>query len=698
MTQLLQNAAYGTALILAVAILRRVLRDRLVLEARLALWAVCLFRLLTPAAPESVLSLWGLSRLFAPEEPAPLPVPVTGYVLAGDMPAPAPQPGPGLSWEAALLALWLAVGAALAVHYALSWRRTRRAVACAIPLDRDDPRYVPLPKCARLREGPMEGAPLTFGVVRPTVVLSPGLDGGALDCVLAHEGVHARRRDNLWHYAGALALAVHWWNPAVWLMIRLLRRDIELSCDRAALNRLGPDRRAEYANTLVSLATQTEGPAFCQTFGRKATEERILSIMKFKKISLAGAAFSLALVLAVTTAFASEPKELKFETKGSQDGIVWMPDIEKTKDIMVNDPVDPDDVDLSMIEEKYAQKVADGEMTQEEADEAMGAFRDMLDRARRGEVKLFLTDDGWVNGMGVSKMYHRDEDGELIPMGPVNVVSGFVFPSGYVEPSYIEEEAEYLPDDTPYLLGEAHIDYDVKLPTFDEDGNSVFTDEDGNLVIIGDRFSDDRAEGGSVAVGKIGSRFYSYQVSDGSSDVSGGAVRTSSGTYQLCRDKDCDVSYDHCHIDGKAVRAYYQYPGPLCDLPDCSNENPHKHNGVQYAGYAGKAGSFVVLPRNPALSSGGPVFVDQVNPGYVLDLDDAPLEVSWSDPSVEPRHMSLEEYEDLLDSLVSQGEMTRKDADGFLAYATECLEHFIQAGTVREHFLVMEDSGSFMVM
>lgn len=90
--------------------------------------------------------------------------------------------------------------------------------------------------------------------------------------------------------------------------------------------------------------------------------------------------------------------------------------------------------------------------------------------------------------------------------------------------------------------------------------------------------------------------------------------------------------------------------------------------------------------------------MDQVNPGYVLDLDDAPLEVSWSDPSVVPRHMSLEEYEDLLDSLVSQGKMTRKDADGFLAYATECLEHFIQAGTVREHFLVMEDSGSFMVM
>ncbi len=611
MTQLLQNAAYGTALILAVAILRRVLRDRLVLEARLALWAVCLFRLLTPAAPESVLSLWGLSRLFAPEEPAPLPVPVTGYVLAGDMPAPAPQPGPGLSWETALLALWLAVGAALAVHYALSWRRTRRAVTCAIPLDRDDPRYVPLPKCARLREGPMEGAPLTFGVVRPTVVLSPGLDGGALDCVLAHEGVHARRRDNLWHYAGALALAVHWWNPAVWLMIRLLRRDIELSCDRAALNRLGPDRRAEYANTLVSLATQTEGPAFCQTFGRKATEERILSIMKFKKISLAGAAFSLALVLAVTTAFASEPKELKFETKGSQDGIVWMPDIEKTKDIMVNDPVDPDDVDLSMIEEKYAQKVADGEMTQEEADEAMGAFRDMLDRARRGEVKLFLTDDGWVNGMGVSKMYHRDEDGELIPMGPVNT------------------------------------------------------------------------EGGSVAVGKIGSRFYSYQVSDGSSDVSGGAVRTSSGTYQLCRDKDCDVSYDHCHIDGKVVRVYYEYPGLLCAHPDCDNDKPHEHDGTKYVGKAPE--NYVIFDREMddiIVESGAPVPVNS-----------SPLITEQGEPgeSAPMRRVTLEEYKALLDGLVSQGKMSREDADWFLDGATKGMKH-------PANRLYVTEDGSYAIM
>ena len=41
MTQLLQNALYGTALILAAAALRLALKDRLIPEARLCLWAVC---------------------------------------------------------------------------------------------------------------------------------------------------------------------------------------------------------------------------------------------------------------------------------------------------------------------------------------------------------------------------------------------------------------------------------------------------------------------------------------------------------------------------------------------------------------------------------------------------------------------------------------------------------------------------------
>ena len=676
MTQLLQNAAYGTVLILAVVILRRVLKDRLLPETRLALWAVCLFRLLTPAAPESVFSLWGLSWLFEqPKQAAPVPY-TAGYVPAPSVPDPAPQAEPGISWETVLLAVWLVAGVVLAARYLLSWARTRRAVSCAIPLDRSDERYTPLPKCARLREGPMEGAPLTFGAVRPTVVLSPGLDGAELDCVLAHEGVHARRRDNLWHYAMALALVVHWWNPAVWLMSRLLRRDIELSCDRAAVRRLGEDRRAEYAQALVSLATQADGPAFCHTFGRKAAEERILSIMKCKKTSVIGVIFSLTLVLAVTAAFASEPKadngtvqfhgesfsrselsqgtldwldwyltlseeeqlaisyvpnELRkdrdastqdayssVKTGSSQTVIVSLPD--KTKEIQSAFPeIDPDDVDLPEMKKMLDKKVADGQLTQAEADQRLADTEAVLERARRGELKLFWYDSGngenWVYGVGVFQvngeiqsrfvdpgqmlqpLYYEDENGKLVPVDPDTVANGYVLVSDTPDtPSYVEE-GEDISDMLGSLLGEADIkydegktaqDYNVKLPTFDEDGNPVSAD-DG---ITGSRFYSYKVEVGSDAADSdiIGRRqmdldeykaLLNKLVAEAEAEITQAQADSIYASARQLLEQSGEMAGLYVSDDGSFVVASCRYP---CTRADCVNESPHYHDGVLYAG------------------------------------------------------------------------------------------------------------------
>ena len=91
MAQLLQNALYGTALILTAALLRRILAHRLIPEARLVLWALCLLRLLAPAAPGSALALWGLLAGPAPQ-PAQTPQVSSPVQTVPAAPAPAPQP------------------------------------------------------------------------------------------------------------------------------------------------------------------------------------------------------------------------------------------------------------------------------------------------------------------------------------------------------------------------------------------------------------------------------------------------------------------------------------------------------------------------------------------------------------------------------------------------------------------------------
>ncbi len=325
MGQLLENTLLGGVMILAAALLRRVLRGRLSPHVSLLLWALCLARLMTPVPLTGSLSPYGPAI-----RQAETAIRWEAYVPAapGAAWAEAPAAAPG-SWEqdaasapardlsGAVRAVWGAVAAALAVLAAAVWLRSRRRIL-AVPLAEERPEGV-LPARARLRVGHIPGAPLTFGVARPDVVLTPELRGEAYRYVLAHEAAHVRRGDNLWHYAAALAVCVHWFNPAVWLMAALLRRDVELSCDRSVLAGASGDIRARYANAVISLSAAPHGTAFASGFARRKTRERIVSIMKYKKITAAGI---LAAVLAVCAVAALALTPVRADRAGGKEFIL----------------------------------------------------------------------------------------------------------------------------------------------------------------------------------------------------------------------------------------------------------------------------------------------------------------------------------------------------------------------------------------
>ena len=81
---------------------------------------------------------------------------------------------------------------------------------------------------------------MLMGLLRPCLYL-PGEDwsGQALSFILRHELTHYRHLDHIWSILRGIALAVHWWNPLVWLAVVYSRRDGELACDEGALKRLG---------------------------------------------------------------------------------------------------------------------------------------------------------------------------------------------------------------------------------------------------------------------------------------------------------------------------------------------------------------------------------------------------------------------------------------------------------------------------
>ena len=332
---LLEWVLTSAFLILAVAALRALLGRRVSAGLRYALWAVVLVRLLvpvqlftTPVAGTSVLRETGVEQWVTAPTLLPDSVPAVSAVPADPSPTelpdgtlivPQPDPAPAtvkvrpIPVLRILGGLWLAGTAATGAAFALSnLRFARRLRRARVPLEGAD---CPLP--VYLADD--LPSPCLFGLLRPAVYLTSAAasDPAMLRHVLAHEVTHFRHRDHLWNALRGLALAVHWWDPLVWLAAALSRRDCELACDEGALKRLGDGERIAYGRTLLALITVKPRPgdllrcSTTMTGGQKSVFDRMSRIAKAPKRWLGAAVLTVALAaLACVCAFgsAADPK------------------------------------------------------------------------------------------------------------------------------------------------------------------------------------------------------------------------------------------------------------------------------------------------------------------------------------------------------------------------------------------------------
>lgn len=322
----------SAVLILVIIILRQLLKGKISLQLQYALWAIVLVRLLVPVsfgqsklsvqnavqAGQAIQTVQGESA-----EPPSITIdipPSRADYVPPDLSVVEPDPGlpkaeqeqqyeqnkqqwqdiMDADWEEykaehtryvtlsvpdILRVLWLAGIAAVALVFLISnlrfgrrLRRSRQVLAADCPL----PVYL----------SEAVETPCLFGLFRPAIYVTSGVAGdeAALSHVLAHETTHFRHWDHLWAVLRCVCLAVHWYNPLVWLAASLSRRDAELACDDGAIRRIGEGERAAYGRTLIGLTCAHRSnllhTATTMTGSKKSIKERIVLIAKKPKMAV----------------------------------------------------------------------------------------------------------------------------------------------------------------------------------------------------------------------------------------------------------------------------------------------------------------------------------------------------------------------------------------------------------------------------
>lgn len=109
----------------------------------------------------------------------------------------------------------------------------------------------------RLLKSPRTKMPLTWGVIRPVVLVpdeAESWSGSRRRMVLLHELAHVKRLDWLTQMVGQAACSLHWFNPLVWLAARRMQVEREQACDDMVL--AAGTTASEYASELLHFASR----------------------------------------------------------------------------------------------------------------------------------------------------------------------------------------------------------------------------------------------------------------------------------------------------------------------------------------------------------------------------------------------------------------------------------------------------------
>ena len=201
-------------------------------------------------------------------------------------------------------------------------------------------------------------SPFVLGFLGPKIYLPFDLRGTDLSHVIAHENAHIRRKDHWWKPVGFVLLALHWFNPIMWVGYILLCRDIELACDEKVIKEMDSKTKADYTEALVACSVNRRVIAACPlAFGEVGVKERVKTVMNYKKPAFWIVIAAIALCVVVAVCFLTNPKDKGPQVGNPQmlefPGVEWFVTPEEFKEALniteeqiVDEYMDPEKEDV----------------------------------------------------------------------------------------------------------------------------------------------------------------------------------------------------------------------------------------------------------------------------------------------------------------------------------------------------------------
>lgn len=287
---ILRASFYGSIVIAVVLVLRLVLK-KAPKAAVCLLWALALVRLLCPFTIESSLSLQPSLEPAVQAQAGSINTPSTNPINpTPNVPAiPNDNELPDdvviqitndavtdgnhkvIDYGAIAAWVWLAGVVLMAAYGIISCTQLHRRLRGSIPMD-------------GYQENSAIDTAFILGFLKPIIYLPVGLTEACRSHVLAHERAHIARKDHQFKLLAFIALAIHWFNPLVWIGYVLLCRDMEMACDQKVVKSMDVEARKRYSAALLQCSTGHATTNICPVaFAEVSVKQRIVRVLNYRK-------------------------------------------------------------------------------------------------------------------------------------------------------------------------------------------------------------------------------------------------------------------------------------------------------------------------------------------------------------------------------------------------------------------------------